>query len=43
MVFEVPVGLRLGTFWWDEVDYIILDYPAQTRLESAGTYTASYL
>ena len=28
MVFEVPVGLRLGTFWWDEVDYIILDYPA---------------
>ena len=30
MVFEVPVGLRLGTFWWDEVDYIILDYPAQT-------------
>ena len=43
MVFEVPVGLRLGTFWWDEVDYIILDYPAQTTLESAGTYTASYL
>ena len=43
MVFEVPVGLRLGTFWWDEVDYIILDYPAQTRLESAGGYTASYL
>ena len=30
MVFEVPVGLRLGTFWWDEVDYIILDYPAST-------------
>ena len=28
MVFEVPVGLRLGSFWWDEVDYIILDYPA---------------
>ena len=28
MVFEVPLGLRLGTFWWDEVDYIILDYPA---------------
>lgn len=26
MVFEVPVGLRLGTFWWDEVDYIVLDY-----------------
>ena len=27
MVFEVPKGLRLGSFWWDEVDFIILDFP----------------
>ena len=28
MVFEVPVGLRLGSFWWDEVDFIVLDFPS---------------
>jgi len=28
MIFEVPVGLRLGSFWWDEVDYIVLDFPS---------------
>ena len=43
MVFEVPVGLRLGSFWWDEVDYIILDYPARAHLESTGRDAASYL
>ena len=28
MVFEVPVGLRLSSFWWDEVDFIVLDFPS---------------
>ena len=26
MVFDVPKGLVLGTFWWDEVDLVIGDY-----------------
>ena len=26
MLFDVPKGLTLGTFWWDEVDEVVLDY-----------------
>ena len=26
MVFDVPKGLRLGSFWWKEVDNVVLDY-----------------
>lgn len=29
MIFEVPIGLRLGSLWWEEVDYIILDFPSE--------------
>ena len=25
MIFDVPLGLTLGTFWWDEVDTISAD------------------
>jgi hypothetical protein len=28
MVFDVPKGLVLGTFWWDEVDTVIGDFIA---------------
>jgi hypothetical protein len=31
MVFDVPKGLVLGTFWWDEVDLVIGDYIDYTR------------
>ena len=27
MVFDVPKGLTLGTFWWREVDTIVVDLP----------------
>ena len=26
MVFDVPKGLTLGTFWWQEVDDIMTDF-----------------
>ena len=26
MVFEVPLGLRLGTLWWNEVDDLSVDF-----------------
>ena len=26
MIFDVPLGLTLGTFWWDEVDHITADF-----------------
>lgn len=26
MIFDVPKGLVLGTFWWEEVDDVIADY-----------------
>lgn len=26
MIFDVPKGLTLGSFWWDEVDDIVTDY-----------------
>ena len=26
MVFEVPKGLKLGSFWWKEVDSVVIDY-----------------
>ena len=26
MIFEVPRGLKLGSFWWKEVDSVVIDY-----------------
>lgn len=26
MFFEVPKGLKLGSFWWKEVDSVVIDY-----------------
>ena len=26
MVFEVPKGLKLGSFWWKDVDSVVIDY-----------------
>lgn len=31
MLFDVPKGLTLGTFWWDEVDEVVLDYVEYRR------------
>ena len=31
MLFDVPKGLTLGTFWWDEIDEVIGDYVEYTR------------
>lgn len=31
MVFDVPKGLVLGSFWWEEVDQLVGDYIDYTR------------
>ena len=31
MLFDVPKGITLGTFWWDEVDEVVLDYVEYRR------------
>ena len=31
LLFDVPKGLTLGTFWWDEVDEVVLDYVEYRR------------
>ena len=42
MVFEVPKGLRMGSFWWDEVDFIILDSPSELGCRILPAGPASY-
>ena len=31
VIFDVPKGLTLGTFWWDEVDEVVADFVEYRR------------